>query len=71
MLRERLIAALGSDGVKTEPEDLAVYSFDAYTDGGRPAAVVLSKSHATAANRSSRAAPGPGSVEAPSLPLEV
>jgi glycolate oxidase len=44
MLRERLIAALGSDGVKTEPEDLAVYSFDAYTDGGRPAAVVLPKS---------------------------
>ncbi|HXB82152.1 MAG TPA: FAD-linked oxidase C-terminal domain-containing protein [Candidatus Acidoferrum sp.] len=44
MLRERLIAALGSDAVKTEPEDLAVYSFDAYTDGGRPAAVVLPKS---------------------------
>src|SRR5580700_7953951 len=41
MLRERLIAALGSDAVKTEPEDLAVYSFDAYTDGGRPSAVVL------------------------------
>jgi glycolate oxidase len=44
MLRERLIAALGSDAVKTQPEDLAVYSFDAYTDGGRPAAVVLPKS---------------------------
>jgi glycolate oxidase len=44
MLRERLIAALGPDAVKTEPEDLAVYSFDAYTDGGRPAAVVLPKS---------------------------
>src|SRR6202050_1016864 len=44
MLRERLIAALGSDAVKTEPEDLAVYSFDAYTDGGCPAAVVLPKS---------------------------
>jgi glycolate oxidase len=44
MLRERLIAALGSDAVKTEPEDLAVYSFDAYTDGGRPVAVVLPKS---------------------------
>jgi glycolate oxidase len=44
MLLERLIAALGSDAVKTEPEDLAVYSFDAYTDGGRPAAVVLPKS---------------------------
>jgi glycolate oxidase len=44
MLRERLIAALGSDAVKTEPEDLAVYSFDAYTSGGPPAAVVLPKS---------------------------
>jgi len=44
MLLERLIAALGSDAVKTQPEDLAVYSFDAYTDGGRPAAVVLPKS---------------------------
>ena len=44
MLRERLIAALGSDAVKTQAEDLAVYSFDAYTDGGRPAAVVLPKS---------------------------
>jgi glycolate oxidase len=44
MLRERLIAAIGTDAVKTEPEDLAVYSFDAYTDGGRPAAVVLPKS---------------------------
>jgi glycolate oxidase len=44
MLLERLIAALGSDAVKTEPEDLAVYSFDAYTEGGRPAAVVLPKS---------------------------
>ncbi len=44
MLRERLIAALGSDAVKSEPEDLAVYSFDAYTTGGRPAAVVLPKS---------------------------
>jgi glycolate oxidase len=41
MLRERLIDALGADAVKTEPEDLSVYSFDAYTDGGRPAAVVL------------------------------
>jgi glycolate oxidase len=44
MLLDRLIAALGSDAVKTQPEDLAVYSFDAYTDGGRPAAVVLPKS---------------------------
>jgi glycolate oxidase len=41
MLRERLIEALGSDAVKTAPEDLAVYAFDAYTDGGTPSAVVL------------------------------
>jgi glycolate oxidase len=41
MLRERLIEALGSDAVLTEPEDLAVYAFDAYTDGGVPAAVAL------------------------------
>ncbi|MBV8198488.1 MAG: FAD-binding protein [Candidatus Eremiobacteraeota bacterium] len=41
VLRERLIDALGSDAVKTAPEDLAVYSFDAYTDGGSPSAVVL------------------------------
>jgi glycolate oxidase len=44
VLRERLIEALGSDAVKTEPEDLAVYAFDAYTDGGRPSAVVLPRS---------------------------
>ncbi|HEY2473993.1 MAG TPA: FAD-linked oxidase C-terminal domain-containing protein [Candidatus Cybelea sp.] len=44
MLRERLIAALGADAVKTAPEDLSVYSFDAYTDGGRPSAVVLPRS---------------------------
>jgi glycolate oxidase len=41
VLRERLIEALGSDAVKTAPEDLAVYTFDAYTDGGAPSAVVL------------------------------
>jgi glycolate oxidase len=44
MLRERLIDALGSDAVKTAPEDLAVYAFDAYTDGGTPSAVVLPQS---------------------------
>ncbi len=44
MLRERLVEALGSDCVKTAPEDLAVYSFDAYTDGGMPSAVVLPSS---------------------------
>jgi glycolate oxidase len=41
VLHERLVDALGSDAVKVAPEDLAVYSFDAYTDGGRPSAVVL------------------------------
>ncbi len=41
MLRDRLIDALGAEAVKTEPEDLAVYSFDAYTNGALPAAVVL------------------------------
>ncbi|HEY5426564.1 MAG TPA: FAD-binding oxidoreductase, partial [Candidatus Tumulicola sp.] len=41
MLHQRLIEALGSDAVKTAPEDLSVYAFDAYTDGGLPAAVVL------------------------------
>ena len=44
VLRERLIDALGSDAVKTSPEDLAVYAFDAYTDGGIPSAVVLPRS---------------------------
>ncbi|HVN69769.1 MAG TPA: FAD-linked oxidase C-terminal domain-containing protein [Candidatus Binatia bacterium] len=44
MLQQRLIDALGSDAVKTEPEDLAVYAFDAYTDGGLPSAVVLPRS---------------------------
>lgn len=44
MLRERLVEALGSDAVKTAPEDLAVYAFDAYTDGGTPSAVVLPQS---------------------------
>ncbi len=41
MLRQRLIDAVGLEAVKTEPEDLAVYSFDAYTEGGMPSAVVL------------------------------
>ncbi len=41
MLHARLIEALGSEAVKTAPEDLAVYSFDAYTDGHLPSAVVL------------------------------
>lgn len=41
MLAQRLIDVLGADAVKTQPEDLAVYSFDAYTDGRMPSAVVL------------------------------
>jgi glycolate oxidase len=44
VLQQRLIEALGSDAVKTAPEDLAVYAFDAYTDGGLPSAVVLPQS---------------------------
>jgi glycolate oxidase len=41
MLHERLIGALGSDAVKIAPEDLRAYSFDAYTQGSMPSAVVL------------------------------
>ncbi|HET9392307.1 MAG TPA: FAD-linked oxidase C-terminal domain-containing protein [Candidatus Rubrimentiphilum sp.] len=41
MLQQRLIEALGTDAVKTAPEDLAVYAFDAYSQGVMPAAVVL------------------------------
>lgn len=41
MLVQRLIDALGPDAVKTQPEDLAVYSFDAYSQGRMPKAVVL------------------------------
>ena len=44
VLRERLVEALGSESVKTAPEDLAVYAFDAYTDGGIPSAVLLPRS---------------------------
>jgi glycolate dehydrogenase FAD-linked subunit len=38
---QRLIDALGADAVKSQPEDLEVYSFDAYTDGRAPRVVVL------------------------------
>ncbi len=38
---ERLKDALGSGAVKTQPEDLAVFSFDAYSQGTMPSAVVL------------------------------
>lgn len=41
MLVQRLKDALGEDAVKTEPEDLAVFSFDAYSLGRTPAAVLL------------------------------
>lgn len=40
-LHDRLRAALGADNVKTSPEDLAVYAFDAYTDGKLPSAVAI------------------------------
>ncbi len=46
MLIERLIEALGADAVKTSPEDLACYSFDAYRQGVLPSAVVLPTSAA-------------------------
>ncbi len=42
-VRERLIDALGADAVRTEPEDLAVYSFDAYSEERLPTAAVLPK----------------------------
>jgi glycolate dehydrogenase FAD-linked subunit len=41
MLVPRLIEALGADAVKTAPEDLSVYAFDAYSQARLPAAVVL------------------------------
>lgn len=41
MLHARLTDALGPNWVKTAPEDLAVYSFDAYSESRNPAAVVL------------------------------
>lgn len=44
MLIDRLKDALGAAAVKTEPEDLAVFSFDAYSQGRTPSAVVLPSS---------------------------
>lgn len=44
MLVQRLIDALGADAVKTQPEDLSVYAFDAYSQGRMPKAVVLPSS---------------------------
>lgn len=46
VILERLTDALGAGAVKASPEDLAVYSFDAYTDGRLPSAVVLPSSAA-------------------------
>jgi glycolate oxidase len=40
-LASRLLEALGPDVVHTAPEDLAVYTFDAYCDGEAPAAAVV------------------------------
>lgn len=40
-LQERLCDALGVENVKTAPEDLSVYSFDAYSDGKLPSAVAI------------------------------
>ncbi|HEY8312847.1 MAG TPA: FAD-linked oxidase C-terminal domain-containing protein [Candidatus Baltobacteraceae bacterium] len=44
VLEQRLIDAIGPAAVKTAPEDLAVYAFDAYSQGRQPAAVVLPES---------------------------
>ena len=41
---QRLREALGDDAVKTQPEDLAVFSFDAYSQGRKPTAVILPSS---------------------------
>ncbi len=40
-LADRLRDALGAENVKTTPEDLSVYSFDAYSEGKLPTAVVI------------------------------
>jgi glycolate dehydrogenase FAD-linked subunit len=41
VLGERLVQALGPEAVRTEPEDLAVYAFDAYSEDRLPTAAVL------------------------------
>ncbi|MGA3038823.1 MAG: FAD-linked oxidase C-terminal domain-containing protein [Vulcanimicrobiaceae bacterium] len=43
VLGERLIQALGAESVYTEPEDLAVYAFDAYSEDRLPSAAVVPK----------------------------
>jgi glycolate oxidase len=40
-LVSRLLEALGPDTVRSAPEDLAVYSFDGYSDGQYPCAAVI------------------------------
>ena len=40
-LASRLLEALGPDTVRTAPEDLAVYSYDAYSEGHLPSAAVI------------------------------
>ncbi len=40
-VEDRLRGALGAENVKTAPEDLSVYSFDAYSEGKLPTAVVI------------------------------
>ena len=46
MLISQLVDALGAEAVKSTPEDLAVYAFDAYTQGRAPSAVVLPRTTA-------------------------
>ena len=40
-LASRLLEALGPDTVRTSPEDLAAYSYDAYSEGHLPSAAVI------------------------------
>jgi glycolate oxidase len=40
-LASRLLEALGPDTVRSSPEDLAVYSYDAYSEGQLPTAAVI------------------------------
>ena len=43
VVAERLVAALGPEAVYVEPEDLAVYAFDAYSEDRLPTAAVVPK----------------------------
>src|SRR6202167_1648373 len=40
-LASRLLEALGPDTVRSSPEDLAVYAYDAYSEGRLPTAAVI------------------------------